>query len=359
MIKDPGPDGGKQTCYSRLAQVNFNDLHYKAIVLLEAEATQFRTSRRFEFDAQTDKFPIVSIHWQDWSNKHKEMEKIITDGDSKVVVNFIFGSLDAVFGSEEKQNEDKRLMEVNCDRIPTDDQNNCVQVHIEYPTEKEKIYFGCDGEYKMTANVTISCKYHGLDCPELNTFKTKMQEEKKSNDYKNDKHPLEKCFNSRTIKDEIPLPPANCRRLPKKPCDEKAFWVYDNINNKDGYKFNGEYACINMGEDKILRTKYWRGEICPKEEPDCRMWGNPTIKFNHKTGCKSNNDPAELYRFCRPEKAENCVLVEVERFFKPRNVSDCRNADVETCCVSNGEADITFLGENGGISKPCEKETYY
>ena len=249
-------------------------LPYKAIVLMENWDN--RSSRPVNFNSNgVKKFPIISISNRD----SKSLSKHLKDFQ---YVNIIFDD----FG---KQFEDSTadIYEINCPR------NGCTSMGYPKMKTRQK-YIGCDGEVKLRSEVKMFCTSQGRRCPELETWKLKIEK---------DRLKFESCFqmNAKEI-----FPPPHCVRavdgkekMPKSCDQEESFWT-------------SESTLCWKPESKTV--KYWRKEC--GNEVECSQWGSWSNWIN--TIC-TQTKPIKRFRFCR--KREECVLMELEKKYKDGNAT--------------------------------------
>jgi len=258
---------------------NIECLPFKAIIFMENWDDS--SSRPFTFDLKgVDKFPVISI-------SHRDSEKFENQTQGVQYVKGIF--LNIIFDNFDKLLErgSSDIYEINCD------ENGCISMDYPKKTSAQK-YIGCDGEVKFRAEVKMSCTSFGRRCPELETWKKKID---------NGRFKYETCFQT-DAKEKMLFPPAHCVRaedgkenMPKSCDQEESFWLKSST------------LCWKPGDKTV---KYWKKEC--KNEVECSQWGGWSAWT--KTSCTVKS-PNEKFRFCRKSKA--CVVMEHMRKYKKHN----------------------------------------
>jgi len=263
---------------------NIGCLPYKGIVLVENWDDS--SSRPVNFNSKgVTKFPIISISQRD----SKNIKGLLQDFQ---FVNIIFDDFDKLL---EKGTSD--IYQIYCP------ENGCTSMSYPKKTKQEK-YIGCDGEFKFRAEVKMSCTSNGRRCPELETWKTKVDK---------GRFQYESCFQITDKDEKMLFPPAHCikveggnEKMPKTCGNDDAFWTSSS-------------GCWNTDTKTV---KYWKKEC--KKEVECEKWASWSAWIGTK--CTSTK-PKERFRFCRKNK--DCVLMEHEKKRKESGTATCTLDDVK------------------------------
>jgi len=271
-------------------------LPFKGIILMEN--VDNRASRPIKFNAAgspVTKFPIITISYRDANKTRNDMQ----DGS---FVNIIFDDFDYLLERAQSDIYQKKCPENGC-------------TSMGYPKLQDpNMYIGCDGEAKLRAKVKMTCTSSGRRCPELETWKKRIEKGKIEK--------FEKCFGTQDDEDKIVFPPVQCIkadegkvRLPKACPGEEEFW------SGDGHGHNE--VCWNPTTQTV---KLWKKECKREEQCTLNEWGSWS---NWKIpGVCTSRTKKQRFRFCR--KRADCVLIEIDKKYGNSMDDNCDWTDPDS-----------------------------